>query len=158
VEQTFWKQFCCVGIASIIIKERIYCVLITLAAIFWLMIVVVKGVFDVLSRVHFRGWPSIIKRDVDVLMLLHFKTSVVVMCIFFLCMWEVWLVNRGCCDFLYREESFVIVAAMYESFLLPYSWKLKHTKNFEPPFSYLYKLCIHGYYKYRVYKIKIRSN
>jgi len=134
--------------------------------VFWLLLllyfgwwfVVVKRVSDVLPLVHFRGWPSIIKRDADVLMLLHSKTSVVVMCIFFLCMWEVWLVNRGCCDFLYREESFVIATATYESFLLPYSWKLKHTKNFKPPFSYLYKLCIHGYYKYRVYKIKIRSN
>ena len=34
-----------------------------------------------LSLVHFRGWPSIIKRDADVLMLLHFETFVVV----FLC-------------------------------------------------------------------------
>jgi hypothetical protein len=41
----------------------------------------VKGVSDVLSLVHFRGWPSIIKRDADVLMLLHFETFVVV----FLC-------------------------------------------------------------------------
>jgi hypothetical protein len=51
----FLEAICCVGIASIIIKERIYCVLITLATIFWLMIFVVKGVFDVLSLVHFRG-------------------------------------------------------------------------------------------------------
>lgn len=77
----FLEAICCFRIASAITKKRIYCVLITFVAMFWLMICCHEKSLRCAIAGAFRGWPFVVKRDVDVLILLHFKTSTVV----FLC-------------------------------------------------------------------------